>query len=222
MDYNSTRPKLVMREYGRNIQKMIDYAVSIEDKEKRNKEVRAIISIMGQLHPHLRDVTDFKHKLWDHLFLISNFKLEADSPYPIPEPSYFTTKPKRLSYSNKREIKFSHYGKTIAKMIDKICELEDGTEKDLLTNAIANHLKKSYLTWNRDSVNDELIVEHLGALSNGRLKLTENMRLNNTSEILARNKKKRKPIPSNNNTNNNNTNRYNNQRQNNNNRYNNQ
>jgi len=217
MDYNSTRPKLVMREYGRNIQKMIEYAVSVEDKEKRNKAVRTIINIMGQLHPHLRDVTDFKHKLWDHLFLISNFKLEADSPYPIPEPEYFTTKPKRLSYSNKKEIKFSHYGKTIAKMIEKICELEDGTEKDLLTQAIANHLKKSYLTWNRDSVNDEVIAEHLNTLSNGKFKLTENMRLNNTSDILARNKKKRKNTTNNNNGNNNKYSNYNNQRQNNNN-----
>ena len=210
MEYNSTRPKLVIREYGRNIQKMVEYTTTIEDRDKRNKAARAIIHIMGQLNPHLRDVADFKHKLWDHILIMSDFKLDVDSPYPIPERESFNVKPARLSYSNSREIKFRHYGKNINKMIDKICEYEDGPDKDVLVNMIANHLKKSYLTWNRDTVSDEVIAEHLSILSNGKLKLSENMKLNNTSDILARNKKKKKLIVNTNNKHNNNNQRYNN------------
>ncbi|MDD5571288.1 MAG: DUF4290 domain-containing protein [Bacteroidales bacterium] len=192
MEYNSTRSKLIMREYGRNIQKMVEFAMTVEEKEKRNEVVRSIISVMGQLHTHLRDVTDFKHKLWDHLFIISDFNLDVDSPYPVIKKQDIFKKPERISYSNPRDIKFRYYGKTIDKIIQKVSEMEDNPEKEMLINVIANHLKKSYLTWNRESVTDDLINEHLGILSNGKLKLSENMRLYNTSDILARNKRKKK------------------------------
>ena len=192
MEYNTSLPKMVIPEYGRNIQKMIDYAISIDNKEERNNIARAIINVMGQLNPHLRDVTDFKHKLWDHLFIISDFKLDVDSPYPKPTRETFISKPELLKYPS-NDIRYKHYGKTIERIIDKAKELEEGDMKNELIETIANHLKKSYLNWNRDSVNDEVILQHLKELSKGGLKLKENARLNNTSDILARssiNKKK--------------------------------
>lgn len=177
-------------EYGRNIQKMIEQIMAVEDREKRNQMARATINVMGQLNPHLRDVNDFKHKLWDHLFIMSDFKLDVDSPYPIPSRETLTRKPEPLSYSS-NNIRFMHYGRYIEQIIEKACEMEDGTVKDALVKLIANHLKKSYLTWNRDAVNDEEIAEHLNLLSKGRLKLDEDMKLNNTSDILSKNKKKK-------------------------------
>ena len=183
---------MVIPEYGRNIQKMIDYAISTDDKEERNKIARAIINVMGQLNPHLRDVTDFKHKLWDHLFIISDFKLDVDSPYPKPTRDTFISKPELLKYPS-NDIRYKHYGKTIERIIEKAKELEEGEMKNALIETIANHLKKSYLNWNRDSVNDEVILQHLKELSKGELKLRDSVRLSNTSDILARtniNKKK--------------------------------
>ena len=192
MEYNTSLPKMVIPEYGRNIQKMIDHAISVDDREERNKIARSIINVMGQLNPHLRDVTDFKHKLWDHFFIISDFKLDVDSPYPKPTRETFISKPELLKYPS-NDIRYKHYGKTIEHIIEKAKELEEGEMKTALIETIANHLKKSYLNWNRDSVNDEVILQHLNELSKGALKLNESVRLSNTSDILARssiNKKK--------------------------------
>ncbi len=190
MEYNTSRSKMNISEYGRNIQKMIEYIMSIDDREKRNQLTRATINVMGQLNPHLRDVNDFKHKLWDHLFIMSDFKLDVDSPYPKPSPETLTKKPEPLGYAS-NNITFKHYGRHMEKIIEKACEMEDGHVKDTLVELIANHLKKSYLTWNRDAVNDEEIADHLEVLSNGRLKLHDNMKLNNTNDILSKNKKKK-------------------------------
>lgn len=164
--------------------------MAVEDREKRNHLARATINVMGQLNPHLRDVNDFKHKLWDHLFIMSDFKLDVDSPYPIPSRETLTRKPEPLEYSS-NNVTYKHYGRHIERIIEKACEMEDGTIKDALIKLIANHLKKSYLTWNRDAVNDEEIAEHLNVLSKGRLKLQEDIKLNNTNEILSKNKKKK-------------------------------
>jgi len=177
-------------EYGRNIQKMIEYTMTVDDREKRNKLARATINIMGQLNPHLRDVTDFKHKLWDHLFIMSDFKLDVDSPYPKPSAEILTRKPEKLKYNN-NDIKFKHYGRNLERMIAKAIEFPEGEEKSALIKLIANHMKKSYLTWNRESVNDNEIAEHLSILSDGKLKLDKDVRLNHTSEILSKNKRRR-------------------------------
>ena len=176
MDYNTSLPQLIIPEYGRNIQKMIDYAVSVEDREERNKVAKAIINVMGQLNPHLRDVTDFKHKLWDHIFIISDFKLDVDSPYPKPTRETFQTKPEKVSYPS-NDIKFKHYGKTVERIIEKAKEFPEGEEKNVLTEQIANLMKRSYLSWNRDSVTDEVILKHLKTLSNGDLELPEDTTL---------------------------------------------
>lgn len=189
MEYNTQREKMPVPEYGRNVQKMIEYAVSIPDRDKRNKAATAIVAIMGQLSPHLRDYADFRHKLWDHMFIISDFKLDVDSPYPIPSELALAEKPKRVSYPTNK-IRFRHYGKVMQKIIDEIIKLDEGPEKDSMIVKIANFMKMSYLNWNRDSVNDELIIEHLTELSGGKLTLKDTARLHLTSDILAKNPKK--------------------------------
>jgi hypothetical protein len=128
----------------------------------------------------------FKHKLWDHLFIMSNFELDVDSPYPIPSEETLKRKPERLGYAS-NHIKIRHYGRHIERMIDKACGFEEGPEKQALIKMIANHLKKSYLTWNRDSVTDEEIASHLKLLSRGRLSLDDSIKLNTTQDILSKN-----------------------------------
>lgn len=186
MEYNTTREMMVIPEYGRNVQRMIQFACTIEDREQRNKAAKFIINVMGQLNPSVKESGDYKHKLWDHLYIIADFKLDVDAPYPPPPPLSLSTKPETLSYHDK-EIEFKHYGKNIALMIEKATEYEDGPEKDALVIAIANHMKKSYLNWNRESVNDELIELHLKVLSQDKLKLHQDFRFAHTNDILARN-----------------------------------
>lgn len=177
---------MIIPEYGRNIQKMIDFAITVADKEERNKVARAIIDVMGQLNPHLRDVTDFKHKLWDHLFIISEFKLDVDSPYPRPTPETFQTKPELLKYPS-NDIRYKHYGKTVERIIEKAKEYPEGDERNALVEQIANLMKRSYLNWNRDSVNDEVILKQLNELSKGQLKLADNSSLRSTQAFVPRN-----------------------------------
>jgi hypothetical protein len=190
MDYNTELPHMIIPEYGRNIQKMIDFAVTVADREERNKVAHAIIQVMGQLNPHLRDVTDFKHKLWDHIFIISEFKLDVDSPYPKPTPESFKTKPERVPYPHD-SIKYKHYGKTVEAIIKKAKEYPEGDEKNVLVEQIANLMKRSYLNWNRDSVSDDVILEQLEELSNGELKLSDPSLLRNTQNFVNRNPQNR-------------------------------
>jgi hypothetical protein len=192
MEYNTTREMMLIPEYGRNIQRMIQYTCTVEDREKRNQAAKFIINVMAQLNPSVKESGDFKHKLWDHLFIIADFKLDVDAPYPPPPPLSLSTKPEHLSYHDK-EIEYKHYGKNIALMIEKATAYEDGPEKDALIKAIANHMKKSYLNWNRESVNDELIEKHLSVLSKDQLKLNQDFRFTHTNDILAQNQK-RKPF----------------------------
>jgi hypothetical protein len=188
MDYNTDLPQLIIPEYGRNIQKMLDFAITVADREERNKVARAIIDVMGQLNPHLRDVTDFKHKLWDHLFIISDFKLDVDSPYPKPTRETFQTKPELLKYPHK-DIRYKHYGKTVEQIIAKAREFPDGEERNELVSQIANLMKRSYLNWNRDSVNDEVIIKQLEELSKGELKADTSI-LKSTQTFIPRNSNK--------------------------------
>jgi hypothetical protein len=189
MEYNTARAMLPITEYGRHVKKMIDFAITIEDREKRNNMAKTIVNVMAQLVPHMRDHNDFKHKLWDHLIILSDFKLDIDAPYPPPDAVLLKEKPKKVSYPA-NNIRFKHYGKNVEFIIKKISELEEGPVKEAAIVFIANHLKKSYLSWNRDSVNDEVIAEHLEILSEGKLKLGENARLHHTRDILAANKPK--------------------------------
>lgn len=172
LEYNSQREHLVMPEYGRNVQRMIEYCMTVEDRDQRNKVAQSIITVMGQLNPHLRDVEDYRHKLWTHLFVISGFQLDVDSPYPKPTPETFVEKPQQLIYPRKN-IKFGHYGKSVELLIAKAKEYPEGEEKMALIMMIANLMKRSYLAWNRDSVTDEVILEHLEMLSDGAIKLKD-------------------------------------------------
>jgi len=176
---------MIIPEYGRNIQKMIDFAVGVKDRDERNKVAKSIIDVMGQLNPHLRDVTDFKHKLWDHLFIISDFKLDVDSPYPKPTPETFISKPDTVKYPSK-DMRYGHYGNTVERLIVKAIEYKEGDEKKALVQSIANLMKRSYLTWNRDSVTDDVIIKQLDELSKGKLKLDADFRFN-TVDIPVRN-----------------------------------
>lgn len=191
MEYNTTRNKLRISQYGRNIQMMIESLHDIEDREKRTRMAHTIVDVMAQLNPDIKETSDLKHSLWDHLYIISNFTLDVDAPYPAPEPETLTSRPERLSYGH-HKVRYRHYGRNIEQIIKVIGDFPDGKEKDMMTRNIANHLKKSYLNWNRDSVNDELIVEHLNVLSDGKLALKEDDRLFATNDILSRNRPKKK------------------------------
>ena len=191
MEYNSQREHLIIPEYGRNIQKMIDYTVGIEDQEKRNKSAQVIINMMAQLNPGVKDSTDFQRKLWDHMYIISKFRLVVDSPFPPPSQEDLAKKPDKIPYSD-GNIKYRHYGRNIEEIIKKAVDFEEGEEKEALVHTIANHLKKSYLNWNRDSVSDETIIKQLATMSNGELQLQEDKKLSATPDILARNKPRKK------------------------------
>jgi len=180
---------MALPEYGRNVQKMVDHIKTIEDRDERNRAAKTIIQIMGNLNTHLRDVGDFKHKLWDHLALIANFELDIDSPYPVPELEKFVEKPKQVPYKQK-DIRFLHYGRIIELMIDAASEMEDGEEKEYFTNLIVNQMKKSYITWNRGQVADEVIINDMKLLSRGRLKMTEGVRIMEVRELIPPVKRK--------------------------------
>jgi hypothetical protein len=165
---------------------MIEYACTIKNKEERNTAAQAIVAVMGSLNPHLRDITDFKHKLWDHLFIISNFKLDVDSPYPMPSAQTLKVKPKKVPYPSNK-IRFKHYGKTMELMINELKKMEEGDAKNHLTLTLANFMKFEYLNWNKDTVEDQVIFEHLRELSKGQILLDANTRLQQTFELTTKN-----------------------------------
>lgn len=193
MEYNTQLPHLQIPEYGRNIQIMIDHCITIEDRDERNRCARAIIQIMGQLNPHLRDIADFTHKLWDHLFVISKFRLDVDSPYPRPNAETFTTKPKTVPYPANK-IRYKHYGKTIERIIDVAKTYDEGPEKRELSRLIANHLKKSYVNWNKDSVTDDVIFKQFKEMTNNELIIDESSALAHANELKNKNHNNQTPI----------------------------
>lgn len=181
IEYNSQRPLLIIPEYGRHIQKMINHCVSLESKEERNTMAKAIIDVMGNLQPHLRDVPDFKHKLWDQLYIMSDFKLDAESPYPKPSREELQEKPEALAYP-KYASKYRFYGNNIQTMIDTANAWEASDMKEALIFTIANHMKKCFLNWNKDTVDDDVIFNHLFELSDGKIDIR------NTDENLSESK----------------------------------
>ena len=189
LEYNSQREHLIIPEYGRYVQKLINQITAIEDREKRNKGARYVISVLGNLNPHLRDVPDFQHKLWDQLFIMSDFKLDIDSPFPIPTRDVVQLKPERLSYPQNFP-KYRFYGNNIKYMIDVARKWEEGELKNALIIVIANHMKKCFLSWNKDTVTDEVIFNHLLELSNGELNLTAMKEELSTSQNLMKVNKK--------------------------------
>jgi hypothetical protein len=170
LEYNSDREDLIIPEYGRHIHKMVNQAIECNNKDERNNIAKAIIGVMGNLNPHLRDVPDFQHKLWDQLFIMSQFQLDVDSPYPKPSKEIFEQKPEKLNYPQNHP-KYRFYGNNIKKMIDVAVSWEDGEMKSQLVYVIANHMKKCFLNWNKDTVEDSVIYQHLFELSNCKISL---------------------------------------------------
>ncbi len=207
MEYNTAREKMAIPEYGRNIQKMVNHVVAIEDRKERTAAAFRIVEIMANMHPQVREESDYQHKLWDHLFFISDFKLDVDSPYPPPEKEAISRRPEKLHYSEDK-IRFKHYGKHLENMIKYVSGLEEGEEKKELTLMIANQMKRAYLNWNRDSVSDKMILKQLEELSKGKLKLEEEVQLVATSEVLAGTRSKKKKNTQNKNNNNNRRKKY--------------
>ena len=202
LEYNTVREDLIIPEYGRHIQKMINYASSRESKEERNKLANSIISVMGNLQPHLRDVSDFQHKLWDQLFIMSDFKLDADSPFEKPSKEVLNAKPEPLSYPQNFP-KYRFYGNNIKIMIDEAVKWDDGEMKEALVLTIANHMKKCFLNWNKDSVKDQVIFDHLYELSDSKIDIRDTKEELLDSSLLLRSKKRfsNKKIPKKNNKN---------------------
>lgn len=168
MEYNTTRNHLIMKEYGRHIQKMVEYLLTLEDKEERQRNAYAVIELMGFLNPHLKNVEDFRHKLWDHLFLISDFALDVQSPYPIPTRETLKAKPKPLRYPKKYP-KFNHLGKNIEVVIDKALKEENPEKKQGFANAIAYYMKLTYSNWHKELVHDDNIQSELSSITKGEL-----------------------------------------------------
>ncbi len=189
LEYNTEREQLIIPEYGRHLQKMINYATSLESKEERNKVAKAIIDVMGNLQPHLRDVPDFQHKLWDQLFIISDFKLDADSPYEKPSKEELQARPEPLDYPQNHP-KYRFYGNNIKTMIDVARTWEEGEMKEALKYTIANHMKKCFLNWNKDTVEDGVIFDHLYELSEGEINLKDSVEDLTDSTSLMRTKKR--------------------------------
>lgn len=184
LQYNSERKPLIIPEYGRHIHIMIDQLVETEDKEERNKKAKAIIGVMGNLNPHLRDVPDFQHKLWDQLFIMSDFKLEVDSPFEKPKRELLEERPQNMGYPQNFP-KYRFYGNNIKSMIDVANRWDEGDMKDALVYNIANHMKKCFLNWNKDTVDDQVIFDHLSELSENKLKVNEELLpLTSTQDLL--------------------------------------
>ena len=189
LQYNTDRTQLIIPEYGRHVQIMVNQLMATQDREERNQMSKAIIGIMGNMNPHLRDVPDFQHKLWDQLFIMSDFELDVDSPFEKPQRELLMQKPERLAYP-KTNLKYRFYGNNIKNMINVAKNWEEGDMKNALVYNIANHMKKCFLNWNKDTVEDEVILKHLTELSEGKLLVNESdLPLTDSSELLkSRNK----------------------------------
>ncbi|MCB0508304.1 MAG: DUF4290 domain-containing protein [Chitinophagales bacterium] len=203
MNYNTVRVDINMREYGRHLQKLVDYAVNIENKDERQKVAESIVHLMGILNPQLKNVTDYKQKLWDHLFIISEFKINVESPYPIPTEDTYRIKPEKLPYPQ-NSIRMKHYGKNVEALVAKASSMEDIDKKEAFTEIIGNFMKMAYKNWSNEEVSNDLIKEDMKIISGGELKISDEMNIEN----MTRNQQKRRF--SNHNNNNNNRNRSNN------------
>ncbi len=184
MDYNTQRPKLILPEYGRIVNKMVQYCCTIPDREERTRAAYAVIDLMGNMNPHLRDVPDFKHKLWDHLAIMSEFKLDIDWPFPLPEKDILDLKPEKLPYSDGK-IRFRHYGKNTEKFVKKIPEVDDPKAQRALIEILANHMKRSYMTWKKESISDDIIFKEMRKLLNDQVEIPEDIVLGDFRDVLV-------------------------------------
>lgn len=182
-DYNTQRPRLIIPEYGRHVQRMVEHCMGVEDRAERTRLAHAIIQVIGRLNPQLRSSDNADRTLWDHLYIMSEFKLDVDGPFPKPTPEELDTKPEKVNYP-KQQIAYGHYGKLVERLIATTVAKEEGPEKEALTVLIANLMKKQFLAWNRDSVGDGVIIKDLAELSKGKLKLKPDQQLTSTDALL--------------------------------------
>ncbi len=189
MEYNTTRNELILPEYGRHIQKLVQHIKTIEDKEERTKAAHALIPVMAQVNTNLRENGDYKHKLWDHLFIMADFDLDVDAPFEMPIKEVLNRKPDPLPY-DQGKFKKKHYGKIIQNMMDKIDDYSP-EEQEVLIELLANQLKKSYVKWNKESVNDDVIINDFIKLAEKDINFKENIKLVETRNILSKPKKKK-------------------------------
>lgn len=186
MKYNTQQRRLPLPEYGRSVQNMVDHALTIEDRAERQRCANTIVNIMGGMFPHLRDVADFKQKLWDHLAIMADFKLDIDYPVEIVKKESLEIKPQRIPYSQ-HDIRFRHYGRFVQDMIKLAVNYQEGEERNQLIRMIANHMKRDYLNWNKDGVEDQKILDDLCELSGGKIKLSaEDLRLTEQRTFIPR------------------------------------
>ena len=183
MEYNTEREKIVISEYGRNIQVMIRHLMDIEDRKQRTEAAYFIVNVMAQMNPQVKESNDYMHKLWDHLHIIADYKLDVDGPYPVPTPEMQKKKPEHVGYQ-KNNIRYGHYGQYIYDVVKKVKEMEDGPKKQAILINIANQMKRDYLNWNRDTVNDLLILDDLYKISGEEIALPMETKLIPTNEIL--------------------------------------
>lgn len=183
MEYNTTRVSLLLPEYGRNVQNMIAHAMEIENRDERNRAAQAIIEVMGQLNPHLRDVDDYRHKLWTHLFVMSNFKLDVDSPYEIPTEEVLNERPQIMQYP-KSKIRYGHYGQYTQRILESSKNVSNAAEKEYLKSTMSNFMKYQYLAHNNGAVENHVIANQLKELSRGELELDNPDELVSTNSLL--------------------------------------
>lgn len=176
MDYNTYREKLILPEYGRHVQKMIERVKGIEDKQKRNEQIQAVVNVMALLNPSLKEYPDYKRKLWDHVYVIAGYDIDIDSPYEAPTPARAATKPDPIPVE-KTPIKASCYGRNIENMIDLVAGIEDETVRTEMIRNLARYMRQQYLIWNKDSVADETILKDMAQLAQGKIQIPEGLEL---------------------------------------------
>ena len=183
LDYNTQRPRLPIPEYGRLVQRMVDHVLALEDREQRTRQAKAIIQVIARLNPQLRNSDNFERTLWDHLHIMSEFKLDVDAPFPPPTPEELDSKPAPVKYP-RSDIRFGHYGKVVERMIAQCAAMEPGPEREAYALLIANLMKRQFLVWNRDTVPDGVILKDLSDLSKGRIRIKEEHQLAQTADLL--------------------------------------
>ena len=204
LTYNTEKEQIVISEYGRCVQEMIKKLQEIEDREQRTEAAKYIISVMVQMNPSIKQSSDYEHKLWDHLYMISGYNLDVDSPFEPPTPVAQQSKPQHIGYQN-NEIKYGHYGQYLIKMIEAASQEENDEIREALAYSLAGQMKRNYLEWNKSVVNDQVILDDLKTISDGRLVINDESKLNATGEILGKaqpkqqqqqqGKKKKKKVP---------------------------
>lgn len=182
-DYNTQRPRMIIPEYGRNVQRMVEMCMEMEDREKRTRSARAIVEVIARLNPQLRNSDNFERMLWDHVYIMSDFKLDVDAPFPMPTPEELESKPERVPYPQD-EIKYGHYGRMVERMVAQCAEMEEGEKRDAYALLIANLMKRQFLAWNRDTVPDGVILKDLAELSKGKVRLAPDAQLAHTADLL--------------------------------------